>query len=79
MTHNDSAISSRGITIFASFLHTSYKSQGKVFDSTWAQRGMRFAVQLAWQAMLPEAVIDTIAAGTTLVNQTGVYTLCMIA
>lgn len=47
MTHNDSAISSRGITIFASFLHTSYKSQGKVFDSTWAQRGMRFAVQLA--------------------------------
>jgi len=46
MAHNDSAISSRGIIISASFLHAIYKSQGKVFNSMGAQRAMRFAVQL---------------------------------
>lgn len=79
MTHNDSAISGRGIIISASFLHTIYKSQGEVFNSMWAQRAMRFAVQLEWQAMLPEAVIYTTAAGARQANQTGVCTLYMTA
>lgn len=79
MTHNDGAISSTGIIISASFLHIIYKSQGKVFNSMWPQKAMRFAVPLEWQAILPEAVIYMTAAGTRQVNQTGVCILCMTA
>lgn len=47
MTHNNNAISSRGIIISPSFLNTIYKSQGKVFNSMWAQRAMRSTVSEA--------------------------------
>lgn len=71
MNSSDGAISSRGIIVPASFLHTIYKIHGKAFSSSWPQRAIRFAVKLEWQAMLPGAVIYLAAAGTGHVTQTG--------